>query len=49
INDTAEAALQQIEEKAYARRFSGDKRKLFKIGIRFSTATRCIDDWKVVE
>ncbi|MBR1872539.1 MAG: AAA family ATPase, partial [Bacteroidales bacterium] len=33
INDTAEAALQQIEEKAYARRFSGDKRKLFKIGI----------------
>ena len=49
INDTAEAALQQIEEKAYARRFADDSRKLFKIGIRFSTENRCIDDWKVVE
>ena len=49
INDTVEAALQQIEEKGYARRFADDKRKLFKIGVRFSTENRCIDDWKVVE
>ena len=49
INDTVEAALQQIEDKAYARRFAGDKRKLFKIGVRFSTENRCIEDWKVVE
>ncbi len=49
INDTVEAALQQIEQKAYARRFVGDKRKLFKIGIRFSTENRCIDSWKIAE
>ena len=49
INDTVEAALQQIEEKAYARRFADDGRKIFKIGVRFSTEKRCIDDWKVVE
>ncbi len=49
INDTVEAALQQIEDKAYARRFAGDKRRLFKIGVRFSTENRCIEDWKVVE
>ena len=49
INDTVEAALQQIEEKAYARRFADDRRKLFKIGVRFSTENRCIDDWKLVE
>ena len=49
INDTVEAALQQIEEKAYARRFADDKRPLFKIGVRFSTEKRCIDDWKVVK
>ncbi len=49
INDSAEAALQQIEEKAYARQFADDNRKLFKIGVRFSTESRCIDDWKVVE
>ncbi len=48
-NDTVEAALQQIEDKAYARRFAGDKRRLFKIGVRFSTENRCIEDWKVVE
>ncbi len=47
INDTAEAALQQIEEKGYARKFADDARTLFKIGIRFSTNSRCIDSWKV--
>ena len=49
INDSAEAALRQIEEKAYARRYADDKRKIFKIGVRFSTENRCIDDWKVVD
>ena len=49
INDTVEAALQQIEEKDYARRFADDRRKLFKIGVRFSTGNRCIDDWKVLD
>ena len=49
INDTAEAALQQIEEKAYARRFADDKRQIFKIGVRFSTEDRCIDSWKLAE
>ncbi len=48
INDTVEAALQQIEEKGYARRFADDPRKLFKIGVRFSTENRCIDSWKVI-
>ena len=49
INDTVEAALQQIEEKGYARRFAYDKRQLFKIGVRFSTANRCIDSWKLAD
>ena len=49
INDTAEAALQQIEDKAYARRFADDGRRLFKIGVRFSTDSRCIDSWKIAE
>ena len=49
INDTVDAALQQIEEKAYARKFADDPRKLFKIGVRFSTENRCIDSWKIAE
>ncbi len=49
INDTVEAALRQIEEKGYIRRFADDKRQLFKIGVRFSTENRCIDSWKIAE
>ena len=49
INDTVEAALRQIEEKHYARRFADDNRKVFKIGVRFSTETRSIDSWRVAE
>ena len=49
IGDTVAAALQQIEEKGYARRFADDRRKIFKIGVCFSTENRCIEDWKVAE
>lgn len=49
INDIVEAALRQIEDKGYARRFADDLRRLFKIGIRFSTDSRCIDAWKIAD
>lgn len=48
INQSADIALQQIEEKGYAKAFMNDGRKLFKIGINFSTEKKLIDDWKVV-
>ena len=48
INQTAAVALQQIEDKGYAQPFADDPRHLFKIGINFSTATKLIDDWKVI-
>ena len=49
INDSAEAALKQINEKGYARPFADDKRKLFKLGIKFSVEDRCITEWKIEE
>lgn len=49
INQSADIALQQIEEKGYAKAFMNDGRKLFKIGINFSTEKKLIDDWTVVE
>ena len=49
IDNTADAALQQIEDKGYAKPFVNDSRKLFKIGVSFSTANRRIEDWKVTE
>ena len=47
MDKTAEEALAQIEAKGYAKPFAGDSRRIFKIGINFSTATRRIDDWKI--
>ncbi len=49
INDTAESALRQIETKGYARKFVDDARQVFKIGIRFSTDSRCVDSWKIAD
>ena len=47
VNQTAAAALQQIEEKGYALPFASDPRQLFKIGINFQTDTKLIDDWEI--
>ena len=47
MDKTADEALAQIEAKGYAKPFAGDSRRIFKIGINFSTATRRIDDWKI--
>ena len=49
INQSAEVALQQIEEKGYAKAFENDSRKLFKIGMNFSTETKLIDDYKILK
>ena len=44
---SADDALRQIEEKAYALQFEADGRKVFKIGVSFSSETRRIEDWKI--
>lgn len=46
---TPEEALQQIEEKDYARQFAGNPRPVVKLGIVFSTKTRNITAWKAME
>lgn len=44
---SAEDALLQIDSKKYERMFLGDMRKIFKIGVNFSSTTRTIEDWKI--
>ena len=44
---SAAEALKQIEEQGYAAPYSADKRKLFKIGVNFSTSERNITEWEV--
>lgn len=47
LEGSAEEALKQINEKNYAQPFAADPRKLFKIGINFSSQTRNIERWIV--
>ena len=49
LDGTADEALQQIEEKGYAREYDSDKRQVFKIGASFSSETGTIGDWKINE
>ena len=45
LDGTAEEALRQINEKDYAREYEADQRKLYKIGVVFSSETGTIADW----
>lgn len=47
-DESADAALNQIEEKGYTNSFASDRRKLFKVGVNFSTEMRNIDEWKSI-
>ena len=48
LDGTADEALQQIEDKGYAREYATDSRKLFRIGAVFSSETGTIGEWKTV-
>ena len=47
MDASADEALQQIEDKGYAKPFAADPRKLFRIGVGFSSETRRIKEWKM--
>lgn len=40
-------ALQQIEDRGYAREYLADKRKIYQIGCNFSSKTGTINGWEV--
>lgn len=45
---SATEALSQIDSQNYAAPYEADKRKLFKIGVNFSTSERNIIEWEVI-
>ncbi|MDE6770425.1 MAG: ATP-binding protein, partial [Muribaculaceae bacterium] len=46
-NASSDLALRQIEDKQYSRKFTSNSRKIFMIGVNFSSKTRRIQDWKI--
>ena len=49
LDGTVDEALQQIEDKGYARPYEADTRKLFKVGTVFSSETGTISEFKIAE
>lgn len=48
LDGTAAEALKQIEDKGYAEPYAADSRKLFKIGVGFSSEKKNIVEWEAV-
>ena len=48
VNQSADIALQQIEDKGYATPYLSDPRKLVKIGMSFSSECRGLESWKYI-
>lgn len=46
IDKTAEEALAQIDEKSYALPWKHDGRRIFKVGINFSSKERTVTEWR---
>jgi hypothetical protein len=49
VDQSADEALRQIEEKGYATPYLTDSRKIQCIGVSFSSQKRNIKEWKMVE
>ena len=47
LDRSADEALAQIADSGYAEPFAMDRRKLYKIGVNFSSETRGVEEWKV--
>ena len=45
LNGSSQAALQQIADKGYARPYAADSRKVYQVGISFSSKTGTIDSF----
>ena len=49
LDGSAEAALQQIEDRGYANEFLSSGKPIYKVGVNISSETGTVADWKVME
>ena len=47
INDTAENALKQIDDKGYAIPYQTEGRRVVKVGVKFNAETRVPEEWAI--
>lgn len=49
LDESAEAALEQIEEKKYAAPYFSQNKKVMGMGINFNSERKAVDGWQLVE
>lgn len=49
VDQSAQAALQQIHDNDYARKYQGRDKTITGVGINFDTNLRTVDDWDALE
>ncbi|MBR1485584.1 MAG: AAA family ATPase [Prevotella sp.] len=49
VNDTAENALRQIDDRGYAIPYRSDSRRVVKVGVRFNADTRAPEEWVIAD
>ena len=49
LDGSADEALRQIHEKGYAEPYRKDGRKVFLVGVDFSSDTKGVEEWKIEE
>ena len=47
VNDTAENALKQIDDKSYAIPYTTDGRRVVKVGVSMNADTRMVENWRI--
>lgn len=47
VGDTARHALEQINDRGYAKPYQTDGRRVVKVGIRFDAVKHTVDEWEV--
>ncbi len=47
LDQSAEAALQQIKSKNYALAYENQEKQIFLVGINFNSKLKKVDDWKI--
>jgi len=48
LDESADVAIQQIQEKGYTQKYQSLEKQIVGLGINFSSTTKSVEDWKTV-
>ena len=48
LDESANEAINQIQEKGYAEKYQSLEKQIVGLGINFSSTTKSVEDWKTI-